>query len=255
MASPPFHVRAVYEYRSEHDDDLNFAVGQIIHVTATEGDDWYVGEYTDAGGTRHDGLFPQNFVDKYEPDVPTRPSRPQAARPKSDAKPAPPPPASTGQEEEEEEEEVEEEESAVSKAPAPPAVDISAPPPPPRSDEALSKSAPPVIKPAPAPTPADTAAAPAPAPAPAKSKPPPVAPKSNAFKDRIAAFNKAEATPLAPLQPRASLRNDYAIKRPFVAEPPSRNAYIPPVQKTEPVHKPYIREEDPEIKRRQEEDR
>ncbi|KAF2774262.1 hypothetical protein EJ03DRAFT_322856 [Teratosphaeria nubilosa] len=226
MAAPPFKVKALYEYTSEHDDDLTFAVGQIIDVTDTEGDDWYVGAYTDSSGKRQDGLFPQNFVEKYEPDVPTRPTRP--ARPKSDAKPPPPP----------EEGADEKEESAP---PVPAVVNRSAPPP--LSEEA--RSAPPVVRAEPPPAPA----------APAKAKPPPVAPKSNAFKDRIAAFNKAEAAPLAPLQPRGGVRHDYAIKRPFVAEPPSRNAYVPPLQKTEPVHKPYIREEDPEIKRRQEEDR
>jgi len=53
---------------------------------------------------------------------------------------------------------------------------------------------------------------------------------------------------------RQGRRNDY-IKKPFVAPPPSKSSYVPPIQKQEPVHKPYVREEDPEIKARQEQDR
>lgn len=44
------------------------------------------------------------------------------------------------------------------------------------------------------------------------------------------------------------------IKKPFVAPPPMSNSYVPP-PKQEPAYKPYIREEDPEIRRRLEEDR
>lgn len=250
MASPPFKVKAIYEYTSEHDDDLKFPIGQIINVTEEEGDDWYVGDYTDALGGKHDGLFPRNFVEKYEPEVPSRPTR--SARPRSMVQPLPSAPA-TAPEPEAEKEDV----PLVPAASKPQAQsgDILEPsrrdedvqsPPSATSQHALKTQAPPS---APKAAPAESAATSTQA----KAAPPPVAPKSNAFKDRIAAFNKAEAAPIAPLGPKAP-RNDY-IKKPFVAPPPSRSAYVPPVQKVGPVHKPYIREEDPEIRQREEEDR
>ncbi|KAK0268198.1 hypothetical protein LTR57_015360 [Friedmanniomyces endolithicus] len=256
MAAPPFKVKAVYEYASEHDDDLKFPIGQVINVTELEGDDWYVGEYTDGNGAKQEGMFPSNFVEKYEPAVPTRPAR--AARPKSVVQPPAPPPQATAPEENERDEAREVEGPkplpAATKPQLPPVEETAAT----RGEEAVR--APPFIQPsiaradlAPAakPTPAEPAQE---ASTPAKG-PPPIAPKSNAFKDRIAAFNRAEASPIAPTQPgvRGAAKNEY-IKKPFVAPPPSRNAYIPPAQKVEPVHKPYIREEDPEIKRIQEDD-
>ncbi|KAK4544079.1 hypothetical protein LTR36_004577 [Oleoguttula mirabilis] len=254
MAAPPFKVKAVYEYTSEHGDDLSFPLGQVITVVEQEGDDWYVGQYTDASGAKQEGLFPSNFVEKYEPEVPTRPTRP--ARPKSvvPALASGYIPAEPQQHERAEE------------APPPPAA--SKPQPPPveipaatrkeeevRSPQSAASQNPPITR-------AEPPAAPKPAPAelsqqastPTKA-PPPVAPKGNAFKDRIAAFNRGAQAPLAPMQPgRQSQRNDYNIKKPFVAPPPSRSAYIPPVTKVEPVHKPYIREEDPEIKQKHEDD-
>jgi hypothetical protein len=41
------------------------------------------------------------------------------------------------------------------------------------------------------------------------------------------------------------------IKKPFVAPPPSRNAYVPPPREAPPVKTAYRREEDPEIAERQ----
>jgi hypothetical protein len=73
-------------------------------------------------------------------------------------------------------------------------------------------------------------------------------PSSSSFKDRIAAFNKAAAPPVAPFKP-SGLSSGGAgfIKKPFVAPPPSRNAFIPqPTQA--PVAKIYRRDEDPEVK-------
>ena len=99
-----FRVRAVYDYDSPHDDDLSFANGQIITVTEEEDADWYVGEYTDDSGTKHDGLFPRNFVEKYEPAPPPRPNRaprpkPEPAAPQRPQRPphptSPPPPPPT----------------------------------------------------------------------------------------------------------------------------------------------------------------
>lgn len=79
-------VKAVYEYTSEEPDDLSFPVGQIISITEEIDADWYEGEYTDATGVKRSGIFPNNFVEKYEPEVPSRPSRP--TRQKQDAPPA-----------------------------------------------------------------------------------------------------------------------------------------------------------------------
>jgi hypothetical protein len=74
---------------------------------------------------------------------------------------------------------------------------------------------------------------------------------SNSFKDRIAAFNKAAAPPVAPFKPSGLGSGSFGfIKKPFVAPPPSRNAYVPPPRDT-PVTKVYRREEDPEVKETQ----
>src|SRR5689334_15985567 len=96
----PFKVKALYEYSSPHEDDLNFGVGQIITVTDEEDDDWYGGEYLDDHGVKQEGIFPRNFVEKFEPTAPPRPTRtrhkkePEPAQPAEDiAAPPPPPPA------------------------------------------------------------------------------------------------------------------------------------------------------------------
>lgn len=256
MAAPPFKVKAIYEYTSQHDDDLTFPVGQVITVTELEGDDWYVGEYTDVTGGKHEGLFPTNFVEKYEPEVPSRPTRP--SRPKQEAQPLPAPAPAPAPPPAEEEPEEEDEAPTVPAASKPSAPAVEIPPAMSTNEQARSASSqkspaaraePPA---APKPTPAEPAE---PTAAPAKKAPPPVAAKSNAFKDRIAAFNQPAATPLAPMQPGRQPASGGFIKKPFVAPPPSKNAYVPPPAKVEPVHKPYIRDEDPEIKEREEEDR
>jgi hypothetical protein len=96
---------------------------------------------------------------------------------------------------------------------------------------------------------------PAPKPEPAelaKKAPPPIAEKSSSFKDRLAAFNKQGAAPIAPFKPGGSSANTF-IKKPFVAPPPSRNAYVPTAREP-PPQKVYRREEDPEIAQRRAED-
>nr|POE87914.1 sh3 domain-containing protein c23a1.17 [Quercus suber] len=256
MAVPPFKVKAIYEYSSEHDDDLNFPVGQIINVIELEGDDWYVGQYVDESGGQREGMFPLNFVEKYEPEIPTRPMRPTRAR----QDPAHTALAIAPMEQRPEDlapNVVDDMKSTVNvqaeSQPVAPAVNaggheaanvlptsaISPPPP-------LTRIEPP---PAPKPAPAE----PAIGSTKMATAPPPIVPKSNAFKDRIAAFNKVEATPIKPMQPgRQTLAGGF-IKKPFVAPPPS-NTYVPPVAKQEPVLKSYVREEDPEIRLRQEQD-
>src|SRR5579871_1956053 len=82
MSSHPFKVKAVFEYSSPHDEDLNFPEGQIITVTEDDEEDWYTGEYVDASGVKKEGIFPRNFVEKFEPTAPPRPMR--APKPKKE---------------------------------------------------------------------------------------------------------------------------------------------------------------------------
>ncbi|KAE8380711.1 hypothetical protein BDV26DRAFT_256856 [Aspergillus bertholletiae] len=246
MSSPPFTVKAVFEYSSSHEDDLTFSIGQIITVTAEEDAEWYYGEYTSDSGSKVEGIFPKNFVEKYEPPAPPRPTRP--SRPKKEADVAPPP--------------------------APIAVEIPAeshPPPEPEVEaspvELRSIPNPPQSPPPPSePSPVEVASPPKPAPAPAyqpsspeakeptpkaSPKPPPPAvtekPASSSFRDRIAAFNKPAAPPIAPFKPGgwSSGGSNTFIKKPFVAPPPSKNAYVPPPREAPP--KVYKREEDPDV--------
>jgi hypothetical protein len=226
MSSPPFKVKAVFEYTSPHEDDLHFPNGQIITVVEEEDDDWYVGEYVDASGVKQEGLFPKNFVEKYEPTAPPRPTKP---RPKKEPEPVheleavtvPPPP----EPEHEPEPESEELQTPVVRQP------------PPSIPKPQTVSSPP-----PAPKPVPSASKP--------SAPPPVAEKPSSFRDRIAAFNKA-APPVAPFKPGPlSGGSNNFIKKPFVAPPPAKNAYVP-VAREPPPQKIYKREEDPEIAEQQ----
>jgi hypothetical protein len=229
MSSLPFKVKAIYEYTSPHEDDLHFPNGQIITVTEEEDDDWYVGEYVNSAGVKQGGIFPRNFVEKYEPTAPPRPNR--ASRvPKKEPEPIPEPPVVAEPEPEPEHEEVQA---------APAAREI----PPPAPQAAAS----PPANAAEFPTPA---AAPKPAPSSSKpSAPPPTSekPSGGSFRDRIAAFNKA-APPPAPFKPGglSSGGSNNFIKKPFVAPPPSKNSYVP-VPREPPPQKIYRREEDPEI--------
>lgn len=262
----PFKVKAIYEYASEHDDDLKFSIGQIITVTEEEDDDWYVGEYVDDAGAKQEGIFPRNFVEKYEPTAPPRPTR---TRTKKDAEHAPAPAGSS--------EEPATPTLASPTEPAPKVEDESAFPreakaavsrprggapsaPPPKPAEPLPKAAeptapssPPAPKAAPAAPSSPTASKPAPAPP--KPNPGPPAPSEEkpigSFRDRIAAFNKAAAPPVAPFKPSGLSSSSGAfVKKPFVAPPPSRNSYVPPARDV-PTAKVYRRDEDPEIKERE----
>lgn len=261
-------VKAVYEYTSEEPDDLSFPVGQVINITEEIDADWYEGEYTDITGIKKTGIFPNNFVEKYEPEVPSRPTRP--TRPKQDTQPAAEPVAAK-EPEPEAEPQPEPEQFAREQDDTPPVPAASKPQPPavtiptetPRAQDELRSPRSAVNERSPI-TQAEPPAAPKPAPAaPAeptqsesKKPPPPVAPKSNAFKDRIAAFNQPAAAPVMPFQPQGQKSQPANfIKKPFVAPPPSSSAYVPPPTKQEPQSKPYRREEDPEIKQMQEDDR
>ncbi|KAM4058987.1 SH3 domain-containing protein [Hirsutella rhossiliensis] len=233
----PFRVKALYEYSSPHDDDLNFAAGQIITVTDQEDADWYEGEYLDDDGAKRQGIFPCNFVEKYEPTAPPRPARtrpkkdPEAAQPSPEHVSVPPPAAPVHQDPSQAEPEIEEADAPVQKSPP--------------ADNMSESRAPP----------APAAAAPASATKKQPAAPPPVSdkPSGNSFKDRIAAFNKPAAPPVAPFKPSGLSGGGGSvsfIKKPFVAPPPSRNAYVPPPRET-PTTPIYRRDEDPEIKERE----
>ena len=264
-----FKVKALYDFEAKEEDDLGFPSGQIIDVTEEVDGNWLEGKYTDVTGSSKAGIFPREFVERYEPEIPARPTRPARAKqevvpaavvsaPAPALAPAPvqaPTPASESEDEEDEEE------REVPVAPAAPkpqrtsaeipstsgvAREIRSPTSPVVRQESVTK---PELPPAPKPTPAE------PVVTSTKKSPPPIASKSNAFRDRIAAFNQPAAAPVAPIQPGGpKAQSTGFIKKPFVAPPPSANAYVPP-PKADPVHRPYVREEDPEIKRRQEEDR
>lgn len=262
-----FRVKALYEYSSPHEDDLNFPAGQIIAVTDDEDADWYGGEYVDEAGAKKEGIFPRNFVEKFEPVAPPRPVRKQKQEPEAAAPAAPPPPP-----------EASAPEDTAGRSTPPPAIPggvASLPSPkrvvePVRHTQPAEAPAPPVPAPVPvaAPAPPPVASPPAPAPVPLptspkrtespasaassapkpKPAPPPVSEKPSSFKDRIAAFNKSAAPPIAPFKPSGLGGSGSGfIKKPFVAPPPSRNAYVPPVREA-PAAKVYRREEDPEIK-------
>ncbi|UKZ82534.1 hypothetical protein TrVFT333_010323 [Trichoderma virens FT-333] len=249
-----FRVKALYEYSSPHEDDLNFPAGQVIAVTDEDDADWYGGEYVDESGAKREGIFPRNFVEKFEPVAPPRPVRKHKQESEPAAAPCPPPEPSY-------------EDTAARSTPPP--GDVASEPSPKRLAEPVRQSQP-VEPPAAAPAPPVPAPAPVPvavpAPAPrqrqllrqfrrqrseAQGRASPVSEKPSSFKDRIAAFNKSAAPPIAPFKP-SGLGGGSAsgfVKKPFVAPPPSRNAFVPPPREA-PAAKIYRREEDPEIKER-----
>lgn len=65
-------VQAKYDYNSGHEDDLVFLAGQAITVTEEVDKEWFSGEYIDARGIMHQGMFPRNFV------IPMTPERSQS---------------------------------------------------------------------------------------------------------------------------------------------------------------------------------
>ncbi|KAF4122970.1 myosin tail region-interacting protein MTI1 [Geosmithia morbida] len=254
-----FRVKALYEYSSPHEDDLTFSEGQVITVTEADEEDWYTGEFIDDDGVKRDGLFPRNYVDKIEPVAPPRPAR---HRPKKDDVRQPAVEQYTAPSEPEP--------TPVQEEPAPEPAPVPAPEPEEEPEDEEPAASPPPPQPAPVPIPVASAAKPAAqtsappvaatkASEPRATSPPPVSekPSGNSFKDRIAAFNKTTAPPIAPFKPSGLNAGGGGgagfIKKPFVAPPPSRNAYVPPPQKA-PVAKIYKREEDPEIKTKEQED-
>ena len=251
MPAPPFRVKGVYDYASPHDDDLKFSAGQIITVTQEEDEEWYFGEYIDGSGTKQEGIFPRNFVERYEPQTPPRPSR--SSRPKKEAALTPAVPSdalgdsvSTKPEQSD----------PVTAASLPPAI-----PHPTDTDHQQSQSRRTDIQPNAAP---DSATPPKrsemttaigvlgkPAPQIVSQPVPPAAtekPTGGSFRDRIAAFNKPAAPPIAPPKPGGAVPPGTSnfIKKPFIAPPPSRDAYVPSTREI-PPQRIYRRDDDPDV--------
>jgi len=228
MASPdpPFKVKALFDYTSPHEDDLNFPADVVITVSALEDDDWYFGAYVDkATGENKEGIFPKNFVERIVVEVPARPARSARKKVEPEVPASPvaekvaPPPLSPPP--------IEKPDPVVSSLPTPKPVETKLPPPPtpvevPKQVEA-PRSLPPKAAAKPPPPPAQAAAD---KPGPSNKPPPPDKPSSSSFKDRLALFNKGGATPVTPYNPLKP-RQD-VVKKPFVPPPPSKNAYVPP---------------------------
>ena len=243
MAAPPFRVKAIYDYSSPHDDDLSFPNGQVITVTDEEDADWYFGEYADTSGNKRSGLFPRNFVNLYEPETPPRPSRQSRSKKEMEASPTVAQAAEAAK--------TDEPEPAISQAqPVPPptgqprdTAQLRAPAP------AASAQTPKSQEMAPANSPVNLSTKPMPSVA-TKPAPPPVIekPAIGSFRDRINAFNKPAAPPVAPMKPSGlgSSGGSSFVKKPFVAPPPSKNSYVP-LPREAPSQKVYRREEDPEV--------
>ena len=243
MTTLPFRVKAIYDYSSPHDDDLSFSNGQILNVTDEEDADWYYGEYTEANGIKQQGLFPKNFVERYEPATPPRPSRP--GRPKKGSEPPlvsqlASDPAST---ELEHPTDIEKDSASlvasVSKGmTTSPGADRSSPVTDPSPNLALSIG-----------TSSASIAATQLQPGSTELVPPRIAekPPSGSFRDRIAAFNKPSAPPIAPAKPGGftQITGSTFVKKSYIAPPPSRNAFVSPPRET--PSSVYRREEESEL--------
>ena len=64
-----YKARSVYEYSSEHDEDLTFAVGEIIEVVGEEDDQWLSGHIVNKDGQKRQGIFPKNFIERIEEEA------------------------------------------------------------------------------------------------------------------------------------------------------------------------------------------
>lgn len=251
MSAPPFRVKAVYDYTSPHDDDLKFALGQIITVTQVEDEDWYFGEYTAASGGKEEGIFPRNFVERYEPETPPRPTRP--SRPKKEADSTPPAASRAPVEgiHNKPEQDEPRREATLSPAVIQPAVTaVEQSEVPSKTDKVVSAqgSYSPTEQ-SQTVTSTDRSTKPT-SQAPSKAPPPAVTEKpiGGSFRDRIAAFNKPAARLIAPPKPGGAIAPGPTsfVKKPFIAPPPSRDAFVPPARE-HPPQRSYRREEEPSL--------
>ncbi|KAI6247646.1 hypothetical protein HI914_03924 [Erysiphe necator] len=215
MQSQFFKVKAIFEYVSQHDDDLHFPIGQIINVTNEEDDEWYSGEFVDESGIKHQGIFPKNFVENYEPAAPQRPNRANISKKSTESIDS----TSDGLDVT-----VKPENLSADPAQVTPLIQES---PPSKSSPKNSVQGSSLV------TQASKFHRSSPKRVPSYEKPipPPVfeKPASNSFKDRVAAFNKASSSIPGPLKPGGLVPGDLSsfVKKPFIAPPPSKDAYIP----------------------------
>ena len=238
--NPPFHVKALYDYPGSHEDDLSFAASQIITVTEEEDADWYNGHYEDDDGSKREGIFPKNFVKHFEPELPPRPSR--QLRPKKDAGPAQVKQESDLVEQVEETQDFPVQENPHIHPAAPPE-DIDEP-----ETGLMPKEVEPIKSIQPSATSSisvaskSSEAARAPTAHSTEASAPVDKPTLGSFRDRINAFNKPAAPPVAPMKPGGlGSGGSGFVKKPFVAPPPSKTMYIPPPR--EPPQTVHRREE------------
>lgn len=59
-----YRVRALYDFKAETGDDLDFAKGEIISVLSQVDDSWLAGEIVEDDGAVRKGIFPSNYVEK-----------------------------------------------------------------------------------------------------------------------------------------------------------------------------------------------
>lgn len=273
---PPYQARAIYEYKSEHADDLNFSAGQIISVEAVEDEEWLRGSFDD-DGTKLSGIFPKSFVEACKPatrSVSVRPDNHTTAvvlAQDEDNAVIEPPSEIQGETKDLVEELHDLDVTEKSELSLEPTIEVapipgnskkvsqkdneldSLPEKAPVDDKdsqkpiadagAMSESA---IKQARTKSPLaaaenrnlDTATVEntvnseprKPNIVDSSQKPEGKPVKSNAFRDRIAAFNKQEAAPIAP----KPLAKPSFAKKPFIAPPPSRDAYVPSPAQNKP---------------------
>ncbi|CAN6647312.1 hypothetical protein TRVA0_022S01156 [Trichomonascus vanleenenianus] len=189
----PFLVKALYPYTSDHPDDLPFSEGDVIKVDAVEGDDWYSGSLAAHPDKR--GMFPKNFVEVQEPQEESA-VEPVEHEPEP-AKPAEPEPVGE---------------------PGP--VKLVKPEPV-KPDEPATEA----IEPTEQMLKLSLENKPEP-----KEEKPPKPPKSNAFKDRIAAFNAMNDAPPTPQFQQPKQRS--FVNKPYVPPPSS---YVPAAPKSPPA--------------------
>ncbi|KAH8167316.1 hypothetical protein CIB48_g938 [Xylaria polymorpha] len=259
MATVPFKVKAIYEYVSNHEDDLPFQVGQVITVTDEEDTEWYGGEYVDGTGVKQEGIFPRNFVEKFEPTAPPRPIRTrkkdqESAPPAPPSPPSPPPVAVAPAEQPVEEAPAETPVETPAETPAKTPVEdvreetLVITPQAPLDDQSRPPEAPAV----PVANPPEIAPAPAPAPIETKDVDSVGSPSVDApLPTEVSASGASSLSSTTPFKPSGlGSGSSGFIKKPFVAPPPSRHAYVPPPRDTN-VARIYRREEDPKMKETQ----
>lgn len=213
MSAVPFTVKAIFDYASDHEDDLVFSIGQIITVTEEEDEDWYAGTYTDDHGQIKEGIFPRNFVERYEPPRPA--ARPQKTKKRdsiSASRPVDPIPS--GHSNEAISQKAGKPENVVSGQPSEeegetnePSSSFVIPVANPKTSHPIETYQGNVTSAEAEPKPQETPVEPTTK----KPPPPPAKSSSSAFKDRIAAFNKPDSTP------------------PAFKSNPNRHSYVPSV--------------------------